>query len=385
MRSLVEILEQECAWDANSLQAYAARNYVQVRRQGSLALLDYQDDIRIEHWNDFNRRCRGVIVDLDAREVVAWPFDKFFNLGQHPESAWEALPLGSQYEVAVKYDGSMLTGFSHGGQVRFATRSSFDNIQTRVAGEVAARRFEGLRQVDMARYTPVFELVGPDNLQAVRYDDTDLVLIGVRDRHSGRMLGYGETVEFAVQHRLRPAERVPGDLEALIRRSREGLGEFEEGWVVRFDNGLFVKVKTWQYLAHVQAQRMGVTRKRLVERFLQASDAEWRRFLDTLPAQAREAVARFGDEMRAAMDAYCAEVEATHARFAHLESQKDYSLAVQAEAPRDMHPFLFARRANRPIAPLARTRWSGVEAFGQGDEVVTPTMIREWALARTDL
>lgn len=385
MRTILEILEQAGAWEPASLQAFAARNQVQVRRQGSLALLDYQDDIRIEQWNEFNRRCRGVIVDLEARALVAWPFDKFFNLGQHPESAWEALPVGSDYEVAIKYDGSMLTGFVHDGRVRFATRSSFDNVQTRVAGELAARRFEGLTQVDMGRYTPVFELVGPDNAQLVRYDDTDLVLIGVRDRHSGQMLGYAETADFAVQHRLRPAQRVAGDLESLLRRAREGLGEFEEGWVVRFATGLFVKVKTWQYLAHVQAQRMGLTRKRLVERFVQASAGEWQKFLATLPAEARAAVARFADEMQAAMDAYCAEVEAIHARLAHVESQKDYSLAVQRDAPREMHPFLFARRAGRPLAPLARTRWPGLAAFAQGDEIVTPNMIREWALTRTDL
>jgi hypothetical protein len=385
MRSILEILDGEGAWEEAALTAFAARNFVQVRRQGPLALLDYRDDLRTEHWNDFNRRCRGLIVDLEARAVVAWPFDKFFNLGQHPETQWEALPRDAGYEVAVKYDGSMLTGFAHAGRVRFATRSSFDNHQTRVAAEVADRRFQGLRRVDLGRYTPVFELVGPDNAQAVRYDETDLVLIGVRDRESGRMLGYAETAAFAAQHGLRPADRVPADLESLLRQSREGLGEFAEGWVVRFDTGLFVKVKTWQYLAHVQAQRMGLTRRRLVERFFQSEAEAWGRFVAGLPDPARAAVAAFGEALGAALAGFCAEVEALHARFAHLEAQKDYSLALQQHAPRELHPFLFARRAGRPLAPVARTRWSGVEALAHGEEVVTPAMIREWALTRTDL
>lgn len=385
MRSVLEILEHEGCWDEASLRAFAARNKVDVRRHGSLALLDYQEDILIDQWNDFNRQCRGLIVDLEARALVAWPFDKFFNLGQHPETAHEALPVGAGYEMAIKYDGSMLTGFAHGGQVRFATRSSFDNAQTRLAGEVAGRRYGGLRQVDMSRYTPVFELVGPDNVVTVRYDDTDLMLIGVRDRETRRMFGYAETATFAGQHGLRPAERVPGDLESLIRQSREGAGDFHEGWVVRFDTGLFVKVKTWQYLAHVQAQRMGLGRKRLVDRYCKASGDEWGKFVAGLPPQAREAVAAFGAEIQRRLLAFCAEVDALHAGFSHLDSQKDYSLAVQANAPRNMHSFLFARRAGRPLEAIARARWADIAALDQGDEIVTPAMIREWALARTDL
>ena len=385
MRSVLEILEHEGCWEEPALKAFAARNRVDVRRHGPLALLDYQEDILIDQWNDFNRQCRGLIVDLESRSLVAWPFDKFFNLGQHPETAREALPAGSAYEMALKYDGSMLTGFVHGGQVRFATRSSFDNVQTRVAGEVASRRYGGLRQVDMGRYTPVFELVGPDNVVTVRYEDTDLMLIGVRDREARRMLGYAETASFAAQHGLRPAERVEGDLEALIRQSREGAGDFHEGWVVRFDTGLYVKVKTWQYLAHVQAQRMGLGRRPLVERYCRASGDEWRRFVAALPPRAQQAVASFGDELQARLLAFCAEVDALHARFAHLESQKDYSLAIQANAPRIMPTFLSARRPGRPLEPIVRARWTDVGALDQGDEIVTPAMIREWALARTDL
>ena len=73
-------------------------------RSGSatLALYNYTETCQRKGvWDRVTRYCRGLILELETGRPVALPFEKFFNLGEVPETTWEVLPWQLPYAVAI--------------------------------------------------------------------------------------------------------------------------------------------------------------------------------------------------------------------------------------------------------------------------------------------
>lgn len=71
----------------------------------SLYILNYTASCAYERaWDDVTRQCRGLIVHADTSEIVARPFAKFFNYGEHDAAT---LDLTAPVRVFDKMDGSL--------------------------------------------------------------------------------------------------------------------------------------------------------------------------------------------------------------------------------------------------------------------------------------
>ena len=53
-------------------------------------------------WDEVTRNSRGHVFNLQTGECVAWPFPKFFNLGENQESLPEKFPWDQPYEIMEK-------------------------------------------------------------------------------------------------------------------------------------------------------------------------------------------------------------------------------------------------------------------------------------------
>ena len=72
--------------------------YVTLREHpedASLWILNYSKKTQIERrWNDVTQKCRGLVgrsawwTNAGVLEVIARPFEKFYNLSEHPEGAF---------------------------------------------------------------------------------------------------------------------------------------------------------------------------------------------------------------------------------------------------------------------------------------------------------
>ncbi len=95
---------------------------------------------------------RGTVIawSKDGPELVAWPFHKFFNVG---EMDFPKKPLLA-YE---KLDGTMVSLFYYEGRLRAATRKRLD-VDSPFAKK-ALELYDG--SVDVGGKTVVFELLGP--------------------------------------------------------------------------------------------------------------------------------------------------------------------------------------------------------------------------------
>src|SRR5262245_12322157 len=98
--------------DPDLLDGYVGRGLIARRRRvangHTMALYNYTEQCERERaWDETTRRCRGLILEENTGRVVALPFDKFFNLGQMPETGAEALPWQLPSAVVEKYDGTL--------------------------------------------------------------------------------------------------------------------------------------------------------------------------------------------------------------------------------------------------------------------------------------
>ncbi|MBA3825775.1 MAG: T4 RnlA family RNA ligase [Ktedonobacterales bacterium] len=300
-------------------------------------------------WTPVERICRGLIIHWPTASVVALPFPKFFNLNEQPETRLEALPTGP-VEVTAKLDGSLGITFWEGTRFAVATRGSFTGVQA----EWATARLHAAHLVaDLPRdVTLLFEIIYPRNRVVINYGATEgLFLIGARSLSDGRDLNHAELATLAKRYDfpLVPIEDVP-HLAALVPLAERATGI--EGWVVRFPNGLRVKIKTAEYLRFHRLVT-GLTPARVRE-LLADDPAKFDSFLMDLPDE-------FQGEARALATAILAEVDAHAARLsavfagplaaAAAESRKTFAQLVLSQHQADAK-YLFALLDGRDIRPL---------------------------------
>lgn len=186
-------------------------------------------------WNDTTLACRGLILDEDYR-VVARPFAKFFNYEEHQP---ETLPQ-EPFEVFEKMDGSLGILYFWEGSARIATRGSFDSEQARVANEMLHGQYAQALPHLCPAHTYLFEIIYPENRIVVDYGAAHmLVLLAVVNTATGAELPLPD-IGFPVVARYDGMT----DVQA-IRQLHE---DNREGFVLRYQSGLRVKIKFAEYV-----------------------------------------------------------------------------------------------------------------------------------------
>jgi RNA ligase len=192
-------------------------------------------------WTPWECLCRGLIINRKTGEMVARPFDKFFNWGEGGRTT--AAPI---VNVLEKMDGSLGILFRHDGQYGIATRGSFTSPQATWATRYLREHINltGLPDED----TLLFEIIYPENRIVVDYGERqELVLLAVRNRHTGTYRSREEVVQYAERYRLElPASYQFASTEAILTQLPV-LSPNCEGYVVEFADGQRFKFKGDQY------------------------------------------------------------------------------------------------------------------------------------------
>jgi RNA ligase len=224
----------------HSLQTAKAEGLIREHvGQDGLRLFCYTESCVYERkWNDAALMARGIILDPDAKRVVATPFPKFFNVGERLESIPD-LP----FETFEKLDGSLIIIFHHKNEWRCATKGSLSSDQAKWAENWIARH--DLSHLD-EETTYLAEAIYPENRIVVHYADTGLFLLGAY-RGDGIELGYDELLFLSDRLGWRIAKRYSfAAISELLALAKE-LPASQEGFVLRFADGLRLKVKGDEY------------------------------------------------------------------------------------------------------------------------------------------
>ena len=179
---------------------------------------------------------------------------KFFNYGE--QAGFEGIGDSAIQSVQTKEDGSMIVPILWNDKIHCKTKNTFFSEQAEIANRMIAEN-EKLEQFIRLCYDisliPIFEFTSPFNQIVLLYDKPELRLIQVRGLPSG---GYVDIEKWAAHPQanfdpgVKVAERSGGgghDLAELIELAE--CATDMEGWVVQFENGHMVKVKTEWYVA----------------------------------------------------------------------------------------------------------------------------------------
>lgn len=228
----------------------------------NLRIYNYTDECAYGRaWNEYTLMARGLVLDVEARCVVATPFTKFFNYQELLDAdgtqkdpycvTYKPRIPNLGFEVFEKLDGSLVILFWYNGKWRTCTRGSFDSEQAIWAQGVV----NGLRSdIQRRLYRPctyLLEAIYPENRIVVRYDSTrcGLVFLGGYYK-SGSGVGeltYDEVRRVAEAVGWGVAKREAWDSIGSLLAAAKELCANSEGWVLRFENGFRVKIKGDEY------------------------------------------------------------------------------------------------------------------------------------------
>lgn len=335
-------------WDLERLKQHAQHNSVYViesPKYPNVVMLHYMDACQYDNlWTTFSRMCRGLILDMKNRKVLAYPFDKFFNLDQMPETKYDALEAAGEFETTEKLDGSMIIAFidPNTDQLVFTTKGSFDSEHGEYANNLPFTEEQRRVMKTWACHgTLMFELIAKPFQIVIDYKkkgyQEGLYLIGFRHNISDK-LAFPGSVEVIANVLKLPTFKTYSftSLDELIEATKN-LSVLDEGFVIRFKNDLMVKVKGGAYLA---AHRFisHLSDRNILEA---VSDGSAAGLVDLAPEEYRQEVI----DKIAYFQKRVAELEKTcynlYSGAPHNGSRKDFALWVNANVPSHFKGFLF--------------------------------------------
>ncbi len=211
----------------------------------NLFIYNYSQKAQYERaWNEATLSARGLILDSNMN-IVAKPFGKFFNLGEHKPEEIPLLP----YEVFEKMDGSLGILYWIEDDPFIATRGSFESDQAKHATKILYNEYSHLFDRIDRESTNLFEIIYPENRIVVDYKGLDdLILLTIIDNKTGEERLDDIGFKLVKQHFFKTEEYrlhyTKFGLSCLDKLEEDN----KEGFVVRFKNNFRIKVKFAEYV-----------------------------------------------------------------------------------------------------------------------------------------
>ena len=219
-----------------------------------------------EDWDNVSLHARGIVFDYATGEVLARPFDKFFNLGEMIDTETGVLkPIAGcvkqhlgfdnlsgdykhqKFRVMDKLDGSLGIAFWTGTDWYVKTAGSFESDQAKWANEWFDMIIDP-SILDKSK-TYLFEIIYDEDKHPIEYDFEGLVLLGIVDTKTGIEEPLSEILRVAKELNIRHAEVLEfTDFDEVVKYAKN-LPKTKEGVVITFENGFKLKVKGDEFLA----------------------------------------------------------------------------------------------------------------------------------------
>lgn len=300
---------------------------IEITQFGNLALFHYADFSVIygdwnpeDYWNSFGgiyRTCRSTVIDLANGETVIKPFDKFFNIGELPETSIEIvedlIKNAKNIEISNKLDGSIFcvcnriksdyTGSYT--ETNFCTSQSL-NPETSwhlAMGIDLYRKDTAVQKMihnEPFYCTFMFEMLTKEDAHVVYYPSEmyGLHLIGVREP-SGRLLTYSEVLAMAHKYGVKTTEVFDRTFSEVFSSLDEKKSDEAEGFVIRIDDKYF-KLKYNDYVqVHKTINRL-VSASGVIEAFKNGSIDD---LISKVPVTYKDKIIEISDKIASAVEA----------------------------------------------------------------------------------
>ena len=244
----------------NNYKNEADNGYITIREHpedNNIVILNYTDLTTYERrWNKYTMSARGLILDLtDVNDngkiyILAKPFGKFFNYGENKDYEKD-IDFSDIESVTEKMDGSLGISYFFNGEIRFATRGSFNSDQAIKATEMwrnkYADKFNWIGYINFP-YTMLVEIIYPQNRVVVDYKGMkDLVMLSITNLSIMKDEPLSVVKNLASNLGMPVTKEYRYDLHKLLEMKKT-ISANEEGWIIKFGNGKRLKIKGDEYL-----------------------------------------------------------------------------------------------------------------------------------------
>lgn len=243
---------------------------IKVKKEGRLAIFNY--GLTCNYYEPVVQEARGIIIDIEALEVVCWPFRKF---GNHTEGYADTIDWDTA-RVLEKVDGSIVKlWFDKGmGRWQFSTNGVIRAEKAPIDGMVGLSYGDIIMQADNVKdipfadlnkdYTYIFELVSPMTRIVVKYERASLYHLGTRNNLTGEEYELDIGIKKPKTYPLCGLENCINAALALNKQC-EGEEVKNEGFVVVDKDWHRVKIKSPDYIMmhHVSTMKT-ITKKECV-------------------------------------------------------------------------------------------------------------------------
>lgn len=223
-----------------------------------LYVLNY-DQIKSPKSDPIVMECRGLILDYDFN-VVSRAFDRFFNLGEAPDT--QAHLDWSKAVVHDKVDGSLIKLYNYKGEWHVSTRGTafaesdcmgfgitFEELILKASGVNTKEELHACCELaDLDEdVTYILELTARENRVVTVYEGTKLHLLAARNRITGDFEDVPGGSKWAMNWVDVPTYSFSSPEDCV--KTAEKLPNLAEGYVVYQDGKPVCKVKSPAYVA----------------------------------------------------------------------------------------------------------------------------------------
>lgn len=312
----------------NGLQALNSKLGITVKEYPEgLIVLNY-DQIESPKSDPVVVECRGLILDLDYN-VVSRSFDRFFNLGEQPQTQ-EHLDW-NKAECFEKVDGSLIKIYCWKGKWYVSTRGTAF-AESGVNGfnitfkELVLRALDCNEEQFQARcdmfleptVTYICELTAMENRVVTRYQGTTLWFLAARSNVTGRFVEKGLVNGVGIKD-IKSFRF--GTVEQCVETAKN-LKDLNEGYVVYQDDVPVCKVKSPAYVAVHHIRGNGTLNpNRIMQLVLMGEQDEYLKYFP-------EDTSYFTPYMEA-LDVVLELIQSSWEQCKDVEDQKEFALLVK--------------------------------------------------------
>lgn len=339
-----------------TLEGYRERGLVTRVDRGPISVYNYSRETTYsDSWDEVTLVARGLIINRETGEIVARAFDKFFNWGEKEIS----LPSMIPDVTTIKWDGALGIGYRFEGDFYWSTRGSFYSPHAESANRLWKERWSDVIIPD--HLTPLVEIITKEAKILIPYEEEDLVLLGIRNRHTGEDLTYEEVLKWGSLWRMKVTPTQSGSIPELLAIAKR-MTHAEEGFVLRFGDTR-IKIKSQEYclLARLVS---GLTRRALADLWYHGDLS----VLEGMPSPHREDSLGIIAEYQESFDAWKAEICAEADKWSGHNDMKSVAMALRE------HPaFGLLMRIVRSQNPDMKEFWYKKE-FGKMPRSITSAL-----------
>jgi T4 RnlA family RNA ligase len=275
--------------------------------------------------------------------------EKFFNLNQTPDSMYSVVKNYKIRYINNKEDGSIASFVKlPNGKVVGKSKIGFDNDQSNGINKIYKENTFVKSFVDWCLnndIVPIFEYVAPHNRIVLRYSEEELILLRLRDLNTGKHIDIKDHLDKIGSIKIAPFED-DDTLDDLIEKSKTEAER--EGWIVQFDNGHMVKIKTDWYCQRHGLLTNDIYREHIIIGYILDDNID--DILGQIPEDEKEAhqrIQKIISIVKRALNKKVSEIQSAYNDFVKIGSDKKYYSINHEDGNPNFHPVMSMDKADK--------------------------------------